>query len=711
MSSGALSSQRTESASNTAARLRVAVMGSCVSRDAFGEPADHHSPILVDYLARSSLATLASEPAPIPPNLIRIASAFQRRMVRSDHERQALRMAQTGQYDILLIDLIDERFRLLRTPEGPLVTYSNEYASIAARPLPGELIDSGSDEHVRLWRAGMERLAQALEHSGALSKLRINRVYWAHKDTNDAPVPGFDAGQVEQANAFLAQRYHDLEQRFGSQVFINYDASLFLSDPHHKWGASAFHFTPAFYQETLRQLRRAQYSQPSPISMLTAASVAEKPAAEAARRRVAQIQASPKGLQVRLALPEAHGREFAFYLYRDQERVCTRWYTPRASTAFPCPTIAGDYHVVAFERDRASGNVDRHRTSALRLPHSRTYSPEQWGKPVFDYRAGQAIEVIDGVHRVLDEGQSSLDLLLDGFGESTPGTPIMVCFSGAVTKREAKVGPFFSGLQIGKACQLPTISVSDPTLNRTNDIGLAWYAGNEQHPDLIQRIAKLLDAISKSSNAPLILIGGSGGGFACLAAQTVLKAPASAVVWNPQTSITRYYPNAVYQYVACAFPELAQRFGVQRLRQEKAAPEQLAPCLDAAGVMHDLTRSRPQSSRSIVYLQNRSDHSHVERHMLPFAAVRQGIRWHDEQIATDPHGLAICVADWGDGHAPPERPALLAAIGALARGADSLAVARAFLESKNTSGMDPDADLHQAATTQDEPASRWNGPY
>ncbi len=89
------------------------IYGSCVSRDIFNleESRDFK---LTDYYARSSMASLCSEAYENEEALSRIPSAFRRRMVACDFSKEILSAKDKfAAADVILIDLIDERFDLI----------------------------------------------------------------------------------------------------------------------------------------------------------------------------------------------------------------------------------------------------------------------------------------------------------------------------------------------------------------------------------------------------------------------------------------------------------------------------------------------------------------------------------------------------------------------------------------------------------------------
>ncbi|MBN9204237.1 MAG: hypothetical protein J0H28_07040 [Methylibium petroleiphilum] len=666
--------------------LRIFVAGSCVSRDAFGEPQAGDALVLTSYLARSSLATLACAPASPTPNIAKIASLFQRRMVKADHARQLLALARAGEFDLLLLDLIDERFHLLRREDGAIVTYSNEYAAVAGRPLGGTWIRSGSAEHVHMWRVGLQRLIEALDESGSLAKVRINCVYWAARDVDGKPTHGFSPEVTEAANAFLAERYRDLEAAFGESACLRYPPSALVSDPHHRWGVSAFHYVPALYEETRRRLIESMTSHSSVPQASQLTGSCPTGAAIAPRTRQVELAVSDCGLTASIKGPNAPELEYAFYLMRGPQRVAATWYSPRTTVTLPYPSIPGTYEITAFERQRRAPKPTRkYRTLPVQLPDPACYAAQRWSDHIELYDRDRSLLAVDGVHRVLDDGPSSLDFLLRGFTPGLTRKPLLVCFGGAIVHRRGMAGPFFHGLSLGRACGLPVVCVADPTLTRSADVALAWYAGNDQWPTLYREIARHLDQLAEATKSSLVLVGGSGGGFAALSVLIGLNSVARAIVWNPQTTIARYHPLSVQRYVMCAFPEIARKMGLGRRSADHASREMLAECMERAGVLHDLTRVMPISRAKALYLQNESDTHHIEGHLKPFLASR-GLSLEAGQHVMSSDGLTVCLGNWGSGHARPSPQAVAWLVNQVALGRDNEAVARSIVDGEMPQG-------------------------
>lgn len=158
--------------------LNVLIFGSCVSRDIFNfDTTDQVR--LVDYYARSSLAS-AFCPLTREENLShRIVSPFQRRIVKADLDRSFREQLACLDFDVLLIDFIDERFDLFVTDDGHVITLSNELLSTGFAPASerGTVIRSGSEPFFDLWQAGWKSFMDTLDRHGQRDKVKINQVF------------------------------------------------------------------------------------------------------------------------------------------------------------------------------------------------------------------------------------------------------------------------------------------------------------------------------------------------------------------------------------------------------------------------------------------------------------------------------------------------------------------------------------------------------
>ena len=174
----------------------------------------------------------------------------------------------------------------------------------------------------------------------------------------------------------------------------------------------------------------------------------------------------------------------------------------------------------------------------------------------------------NGLYHISDEFY--FDILIKNFDNNLlKNDKIIVCFSGAITDREGKVAPFFSGENIAASLRVPLIAFSDPQVS-SSSLNLAWYMGGQDNLDYFQKVLRFLKFISDKYKKEFIFFGGSGGGYAALSYATALGVPASCLIWNPQIKIENYHEIFVDKYINIAFKN-KNKFQVSRKKPSNRA--------------------------------------------------------------------------------------------------------------------------------------------
>ncbi len=236
-------------------KIKTIIFGSCVTRDAF-EYITNEELVLVEYFARSSLASAYSAMAFKDINLETITSNFQKRIVAADLNKTFSHFLDENEFDLLIYDPIDERFNLLRSKSGELCTLSNELlqTEIKMQKKNGEIIFSGTKQFYLLWEKGWNALIAQLDTLGKRDCLRINKVFWAiHSENGQDYLPSYSLDGIKKENSFLETLYQRMaEDLHPNQFFIPKD-TIIGSDTH-QWGRSPFHFVESYYQELITRL-------------------------------------------------------------------------------------------------------------------------------------------------------------------------------------------------------------------------------------------------------------------------------------------------------------------------------------------------------------------------------------------------------------------------------------------------------------------------
>ncbi|WP_343621274.1 heparinase II/III domain-containing protein [Acinetobacter proteolyticus] len=282
----------------------------------------------------------------------------------------------------------------------------------------------------------------------------------------------------------------------------------------------------------------------------------------------------------------------------------------------------------------------------------------KWGSEIYKIKYIDFLnaKIINNGVYVIDLGGISLDILVQGLGEYK-NDYCLVIFSGALNKKG--IPPFFSGATLAKEVGVPLISISDPSLSLSEDLMLAWYAGNHLEINLPSKIAKILDNFFQKLEIQPILMGGSGGGFASLLQTSLLKTPVKTVVWNPQISLSEFNLNMVLQYLEYAFPSLIAKINLCKALPKIEHKDNIKKLLDEAGVIHNIFNIKFNEKSEILYLQNINDNYHVKNQLISFYKKRQGWERVGLNSFTNWKGINIHVGEWGEGHIPPSKTILI----------------------------------------------------
>ncbi|WP_418909106.1 hypothetical protein [Glutamicibacter endophyticus] len=250
-----------------------------------------------------------------------------------------------------------------------------------------------------------------------------------------------------------------------------------------------------------------------------------------------------------------------------------------------------------------------------------------------------------GVHTVtFQDGSLSVDFICNKHVLSARGRVLPVFLTGAISDRQKKQGPFFTGLGITNELEIPMISISDPSVDTDAELNLAWYAGGLSNR-VTDSIIELLEVISETLEAELLFIGGSGGGFAALQLSRTFKDNCSVFVWNPQTDIYEYSERHVKLYLRSQF-----NFAHSSLARDDW--KQFCKIRTGKWIQSSvLDADTLRAPRRLVYLQNTTDW-HKDKHLLPLWISSCNKELSNGENYLDENHL-VYVHDLASGHNPP----------------------------------------------------------
>lgn len=297
----------------------------------------------------------------------------------------------------------------------------------------------------------------------------------------------------------------------------------------------------------------------------------------------------------------------------------------------------GVYHEIAAKLVKAILNTptarrladsvnwdDRHQAPIVRWTSQRQFDPRIAGRTHHMVAADSSMGQKRPLRCLIQRGESDT---------------LLVISHGALARRKYSL-PRFEWLATLEHRSENLMFLADTALEPFDELELAWFTGDanddltHRYSDLVSTTAALLGA------SKILLLGGSGGGFASLALSAHL--PGTRVLaFNPQTNIRKYWNKSVRHYAELLFPEF------DSINQ-----------LNGLGPRTNVVRSVSASIESdtqFIYIQNDDDEHHIDNHLKPFAAAL-GMAPQSE-VSRDGN-VKLVVEHFATGHNMPYRQVL-----------------------------------------------------
>lgn len=579
---------------------RIAVVGSALTRSAL--VADPRLSVPAGhFLARVSMAGLGTPPVE-DADLAGVASDFRRELVRRDVDRMLVADLVRLDPDAIVVDVADERFAFDVLPSGAVVTVSPEYLESAPPQDGRRRVPSGDEEHLALWVAGWRTFLSTLDAVGLRERLILHHGGMAVRTADGTPAR-------HEAAILAAARYAD---RLADRAAQDLDPARVVR-----------------VDDAIRHAALADDGTADPLALAPAAAAALAAGVVAVLdgrdpwEVDGLVDVSPDAEPAECAAPQAHAE-------------------PAAPQAPAAPEPAAPHRDVV-DSDYANYGVD-----PVRWESAEEFAASGFGPGL------HILPLPDGNH---------LDLIIRGdLGGVGERESVVVFLTGAMSQRNSVAPPFFAGRRLTYELGIPWVAVSDPSMQLADDLLLGWYTGSpgsQAHATLLTALRGLADGLDRD----LLLVGGSGGGFAALQLNEELEGRSSVFAWNPQTDLLDYHPPAVRDYLRTLFPgeeldPVAERAVVEaRLAEE--------------GIVHRV--GTLDAGRRVVVFQNAGDH-HVEGHLLPLVHRTPDMTGGPRRFATDAEHQ-VRIATWGAGHAALPAHVTARAVDAMRRGHSASTVA------------------------------------
>lgn len=248
--------------------IPISIFGSCVSRDLL--EFDRLKKLnLRTYIARQSIISAVSPPIKCNIDDINLESKFQKEMVYNDFVKETFNRFKNDGSKYLMIDLIDERFKILKYIQNEtesIITYSaslqeSKYLNNPQIITRERKIFGGKSYFVNNKKLDYylkDFCTKVLEiyepqniiiHKAKMSNYYINSL---------GNISKFDINNLNNnkiVNDLLEYMYDYLEANFPNALVIDICDS-FCADENHKWGLSPMHYEQEYYVKVFLEIEK-----------------------------------------------------------------------------------------------------------------------------------------------------------------------------------------------------------------------------------------------------------------------------------------------------------------------------------------------------------------------------------------------------------------------------------------------------------------------
>lgn len=215
--------------------MKLDIFGSCISRDPFTFDNNNHSVNV--YISRTGLVSAIQDPVNEDFKNVKLENNFFKRVLTEDFSKRFKTYAQNPTSKAIVVDLIQERYKINYRKDGGVVTYSPEH--IKTKMPIGKL--TNHEEQFKLYRENIKEIAKLFENYEMviLHEANLSRTY---KDAA-GDVHNFDLRNMDEYFIEDGQKYYDLLKNELNNIYT-LNLKGFTGTTEHKWAPA-----PAHYEE------------------------------------------------------------------------------------------------------------------------------------------------------------------------------------------------------------------------------------------------------------------------------------------------------------------------------------------------------------------------------------------------------------------------------------------------------------------------------
>jgi hypothetical protein len=209
--------------------------------------------------------SVVADPVPLREEEVTLDSAYQRRAVLADFNKTFFSDLAALEPDWVVVDLVDERFNVLRT-NGSFVTESSAFANAgidASDRFAFSPVRRLTAESEQLFDVAANAFVERLTEIVPPARVILHRGLWLTRYRRGTAVEEFPEPRltyIKRNNEALMRQYDVLAKLLGEAApALGPELDRHMADYEHKWALEPFHYEQAYNDAavaTLRQITR-----------------------------------------------------------------------------------------------------------------------------------------------------------------------------------------------------------------------------------------------------------------------------------------------------------------------------------------------------------------------------------------------------------------------------------------------------------------------
>lgn len=225
--------------------IEVDIIGTCVSRDPFNFDKKNFS--VNYYSSRSSLVSMVQKPVNLPMQVPQFDSNFLNRAITEDFTKRFQRYSNSPKTEVIIIDLIQERYPLNYSRDKGFLTYSPEYSRTKLEK--GILLDG--EAHYRQFERFIKKISRLFSRYKIVILHEANLAKEYYSINGD--IKEYDLKDRDRYFINNGSKYYELLKKHINNIYsLRIDG--FIGDENHRWGNGPAHFEEGYYYKFLEGL-------------------------------------------------------------------------------------------------------------------------------------------------------------------------------------------------------------------------------------------------------------------------------------------------------------------------------------------------------------------------------------------------------------------------------------------------------------------------